>query len=445
MKPWIAAESGASCGVMGVEPEIRATARHQPSRATRRVIMIAGRDPKDEPGGGHSSYVRAHARAAIRAGYEPHLFCIGNGKGEEEYSYGVVHRAPPNRHAVRQSEIRHHALPLARSILSRAELLSGATAIHGFGVWTYAATLIAADFPTSLRRVMSMYTVYEVERHAQYLALGRRRLTPQGVTERARWRSVRREVTALEGDAIAWSDVVVVNYASLRDLVVQVHPIAAPKISIAPYGPESAFLEDPDPRIGGVFGHRPAILSIALQRPKKGGEVLLEALRILRDRGQDFRAAMVGGGEMLPRLRRLARRFGLDDFVEFPGIVPDVRPWLAACDLYVQPSIREESGSMALLEAMQFGRPVICSAVDGMIEDVRDGIDGVLVPPSDPIALANAIGDLLDDPERRRRIGSAARARFEATFDADRFAASLAQLYEGAPPPTPPPPPRTRR
>jgi glycosyltransferase involved in cell wall biosynthesis len=278
-----------------------------------------------------------------------------------------------------------------------------------------------------------MYTVYEVERRVQYEALGRRRLTPKGLAMRAGWQRVRREVTALEARAIGWSDTVVVNYSSVANLVAQAHPMAAAKISITPYGPGSAFRGDSDPPIAWSPHRRPAILSIGLQRPKKGGEVLVHALKTLRDRGHEFSAAIVGGGETIPRLRRLSARFELGNILEFPGIVPDVRPWLAGCDLYVQPSIREESGSLAVLEAMQSGRPVICSGVDGMVEDVRDGIDGVLVPPSDPMALADAIGDLLEDEESRRRLGSAARARFESRCDPNRFAASLARLYEGGP------------
>ena len=82
-----------------------------------------------------------------------------------------------------------------------------------------------------------------------------------------------------------------------------------------------------------------------------------------------------------------------------------------------------------VLEAMRLGRPVVASAVDGIPEDVSDGIDGILVAPGDARALADALRSLVADPVRRVALGAAARSTFVARSSAERFAADLDAAY----------------
>src|SRR5260370_39569884 len=76
------------------------TAREPGKRVNRDVVLVAGRDPLDEPGAGHSSYVRAHARALLRLGFTPHLFCAGRDDATVATDYGVIHRRAPRRRPV---------------------------------------------------------------------------------------------------------------------------------------------------------------------------------------------------------------------------------------------------------------------------------------------------------------------------------------------------------
>lgn len=395
----------------------------------RPVVLIAGRDPAEEVGGGHSSYVRAHGLAAIRAGYDPHLFCVSSSAVDSETEYGFVHRANRGRIPPRQVMMRRHAPALRDAMTGHPDILERAAAIHGFSLWTYAATLLDGPVGERPRHVMSMFTTFIDEQQAQFDALGRRRFTPVGMRHWLHLRRAIRTLGALEERAIEWSDTVLVNYRSVRDLVIAQHPAAREKVVVGPYGTESMFDSAPDaaPDSRGS----PLVVSIAQQKPKKGGQVLVEALAILRHRGVPLSAALIGGGEDEHHLRGQVAARRLGDVVEMPGVVGDVGPWLARCGIYVQPSLREESGSMALLEAMHAGCPVICSGIDGMAEDVRDGIDGIHFPPGDSIALADAIERLAGDAGLRRRLGAAARMRFAERCAPDRFAASLQEAYEG--------------
>jgi phosphatidylinositol alpha-mannosyltransferase len=110
---------------------------------------------------------------------------------------------------------------------------------------------------------------------------------------------------------------------------------------------------------------------------------------------------------------------------------PDLPPYHAASDLYVGPSMGGESFGIVLVEAMAAGLPVVASAVPGYDEVVRDGVDGLLVPPGDAAALAAAIGRVMDDPTLARRLRDAGRER-AATFDWSVIVERIEALYEKA-------------
>jgi glycosyltransferase involved in cell wall biosynthesis len=109
--------------------------------------------------------------------------------------------------------------------------------------------------------------------------------------------------------------------------------------------------------------------------------------------------------------------------------VPDPYPYLERADVFVLPSRSEQSGSLALLEALQAGCAVVASRVDGIPEDVANGGSALLVEPGDAGALAGALARLLGDPDLRRRLAAGARRRFEERFSASAFAAALGKVY----------------
>jgi glycosyltransferase involved in cell wall biosynthesis len=115
--------------------------------------------------------------------------------------------------------------------------------------------------------------------------------------------------------------------------------------------------------------------------------------------------------------------------VHFVGHQEDILPWLAALDVFVLSS-DWEGMSNALLEAMAAGLPVVATAVGGTPEVVVDGVTGLLVPPHDPISLAEAIVRLLDAPDLRRQMGQAGRERVKKSFTVERMVEQTQTLYE---------------
>jgi glycosyltransferase involved in cell wall biosynthesis len=182
---------------------------------------------------------------------------------------------------------------------------------------------------------------------------------------------------------------------------------------------------DDDPR------RRPTIGVVARLAPQKGHRVLFDALPTVRAAIPDVYARLVGHEELstTAELRAYAVERGVSDLVAFEGFRPDVAQVMADLDVFVLPSLWEGFG-LVLLEAMAAGRPVVASAVGPIPEIVVDGVTGLLVPPGDPAALADAIVRLLRDPELAAALGRAGRARVERELRVDTMVARTESLYD---------------
>jgi glycosyltransferase involved in cell wall biosynthesis len=157
---------------------------------------------------------------------------------------------------------------------------------------------------------------------------------------------------------------------------------------------------------------RPTIVCTANFRAQKGHPVLIEAFAAVARRMPDARLVLLGDGPELPAARRLIGELGLTERVELPGPQADVWPWLAKAHVFALASHYEPLG-IAVLEAMAAGLPVVASGVDGIVELVRPGVTGELVPPGDPAPLARALTAVLEDPGAALRMGTAGRAAAE--------------------------------
>ena len=193
-------------------------------------------------------------------------------------------------------------------------------------------------------------------------------------------------------------------------------------------------LDPPDPAARAALGldpQRPVVGTIGRLEDRKGHDQLLRAAGTMLAGGNGRRPqiVIVGDGPLREKLQAQAHSLGVADSVRFVGTVADVRPSLAAMDVFVLPS-HAEGMSNALMEAMAAARPVVATAVGGNTEVVVDGKTGVLIPPADPAAIADAIAALLRDPDRAAGLGAAAREFVTRRFGARARVAELEQLYE---------------
>lgn len=151
------------------------------------------------------------------------------------------------------------------------------------------------------------------------------------------------------------------------------------------------------------------VLTIANHIRKKGLDVLLPAFASLVERFPETSLVMVGDGPDRAMLEEMASSLGLGERVSFLGALTraETIALLHHCEVFVLPSLAETFG-LAVVEAMACGRAVVASRVGGMKETVRNEVNGLLVEPGDPGALADAMARLLADPDARRRLGQEA-------------------------------------
>src|SRR5262249_49891881 len=179
--------------------------------------------------------------------------------------------------------------------------------------------------------------------------------------------AVVRSISGYERRAYRESRVVLHNYESVGRMIRNQHgpEVACRKIA---YAAEPAFrtnaadgIPEP-PELTGLEPHTaPLLVSVSRHDPRKGIDVLLRALSRLREEGVPFRACLVGEGPLLQSHRRLSRELGLDRQVAIAGLVVSSFAYLKRADVFCLPSRFEQSGSLALLEALQAGAAVVAS------------------------------------------------------------------------------------
>lgn len=180
----------------------------------------------------------------------------------------------------------------------------------------------------------------------------------------------------------------------------------------------------------GVAPDELLLLSVGSLTPRKAHAVLLEALLVLEQRGVSlpWRLAIAGEGPERPHLENIIAASGLGERVTLLGSRNDIPDLQAAADVFVLPSLWEGL-PLAVLEAM-FGRNVvIASNVSGLPEAIEHGRHGLLTPPGDAGALADAIGTVLQDPEYRANLATAACERAQQRFTMDAMTSAYERLY----------------
>jgi L-malate glycosyltransferase len=171
-----------------------------------------------------------------------------------------------------------------------------------------------------------------------------------------------------------------------------------------------------------------AVVTVANFRPQKAYPVLLEAARRVLDRSEDVRFLIVGVGPEADAIVQLHRDLGLGDRVRILGYRPDAVEVMAASDVFCLASDYEGT-PVAMMEALALGLPVVSTAVGGVAETLEDGRSARLVPTRDPSALAEALLEVVNDPEMRERYASAA-GDLAGQFDMRRVTETLEQAYE---------------
>jgi glycosyltransferase involved in cell wall biosynthesis len=172
------------------------------------------------------------------------------------------------------------------------------------------------------------------------------------------------------------------------------------------------------------------IVCIAQLIPEKGVVYLIEAVAQLMHQYPRLYVFLVGEGPQRDELQLKVQQLGLQNHIHFTGLRIDTESFLAAADIFVLLSVWEEAFAFSLLEAMAAGCPVVATRIGAIPESVIHQETGLLVPPRDPEAAAQAIQYLLDHDQEREQMGLSARKRVEDHFSLERWVSETIQLYE---------------
>jgi len=192
------------------------------------------------------------------------------------------------------------------------------------------------------------------------------------------------------------------------------HVLAAPAVNVH----EAFWLPHGSPVVGNV----------AALVPHKGQRYLIEAAHLVIQQVPDARFIILGEGELREHLEHLVREHHLEKHVLLPGFRTDVLGCIKGFDLFVMSSVTEGLGT-SLLDAMACARPIVATRAGGIPEIVEDEVNGLLVPPRDHTALAQAIVRALKDEGLRRRMGDAGLARVRERFTVERMVEETAAVY----------------
>lgn len=222
----------------------------------------------------------------------------------------------------------------------------------------------------------------------------------------------------------------------VRKMAVEVEKVRPEKVQVILNGVDLPPLE-PEKRAHirqkvrqelGLPPECPLLLTVGRLTEQKGHTYLLQAIPAVLESHPGAVFAFAGEGELQDKLTAQAAELGISRAVCLLGLRPDALRLLQAADVFVLPSLWEGM-SMALLEAMAAGLPVVVSEVEGIGDLLTPERDGLVVPPRDPAALAGAITRLLSDGGLRGQLGKAARQKVAADFSAEAMCARYADVF----------------
>lgn len=226
---------------------------------------------------------------------------------------------------------------------------------------------------------------------------------------------------SMEQMAAGWADFIITTTNPNKKQILENKIVSPDRLAAIPEGIEMMDYENV--KVDSLQKRRElnipdeAILigTVARLETAKGHKYLLDAAKKVLDKRKDIYFIMVGKGHLQAGLEEKTRELGIQGNVQFLGFREDLKEILQSVDLFVLPSLWEGQG-VVLMEAMCYRKPVIACEVGGVVDVVKDGENGVLVPPRDPESLADAILRLLDSPDKMKEMGEAGYRKVSEKF-----------------------------
>lgn len=396
-------------------------------------VFILSKSPFHEPGG-YAAYAYSLSKCLRSLGYDTHVVTLSSGSGIEETPVATVHSVSSKLSFLSTPAYALWGLYFAQYIDKIAEKEHMEKYIvHGIGPYGLGGAVLKKKYKRKVLLATSYFTtlgdeIFWIKRAAtsrDYGMLNSLKYTLAYYVFNSslfKW---------FEKFLLEECDAVIVHYDSSRKLLMRDYNVDASKIVKIPYCVDvyERRLEENSEKTSRSFLKKPLCVTVCRQDPRKGINYLLHALKIVLHEC-DINAVIVGGGPMLQKNKVLSRRLGIEKKVRFAGNVDSIYPFLQHADVFVLPTLQEGSGSIAILEALKMGIPVVSTTCSGGIdEDIRDGFSGILVPPEDSFSLAEAIQKVIHDKTFAEFLAKNSVKAYREKFSMEAMAKGIEKVY----------------
>lgn len=404
-------------------------ARKNPDAPVRLpIFLISGKSPAKNPGG-YAAYAHNMARVFIELGHSVHIIAQGPMTSHESTEIGeesIVSSPLVNRFSFLKS-IELAALPIFSSLFAQ-EIEKTINkhryrdfVVWGMGPWSYAGVAIKKKFGRRAKFIAFYPTTFLHEMKGSYDAI---RISDYGLRMKLKYLIVVQVLSRLygllESQTVKNADLITLNYKYPESFLTEQFGIGKQKFRQMSYYVEvfkrKAPSEISEKELRDIFGRHKTLIVVCRQDPRKGINFLLHAFEEVRQKIKGVKLVIVGSGTMLQPNKTVAKKLGIEKDVVFTGFVANFESLLKKANVFVFPAVEEGSGSLSVLEAMKFGKPVVVTDCDGIPEDVTDGENGLIVPKMNSSELAEGLIKLLKDTKLAQRLGKNAKRRYEDKY-----------------------------
>ena len=400
------------------------------------IFIISGKSPIGAFGGGYSAYAYNLAKILTDLKYPVYICALGEKNTEIETIVGKLLTVNPT---IPFLNVKIYALPglplysylFAKAIKNKmAEEKYKKAVVWGIGPWGFAGVILKKLLGGKIILANNYFTT---TRHEWSRGVRALRISDYGIWPKLKYSlvycSAVQFIALLENILLKIADVVITNYASTEEILKKEFGIKKRKFRRLDFFASSFKRGGGRAKSAkGIKLPKKYIFFFSRHDPRKGVNFLLHAYKLLTKMGYKIPLLIAGGGDMLAANKKLAQKLGIAQKVKFLGFVDDPKVLMRKCTVFVFPSIEEGAGALTVNEAMEMGIPIVSTACDGIIEDIKDGTDGLLVPMEDAQSMAFAIARIIDDPRLAKRLAKNAKARYASDFSYQKMKRGIAKF-----------------
>lgn len=374
------------------------------------IFIISGKNPLTAKSG-YASYAHSLAKILSSLDYQVKIFCLGEKDMVTQnpiwtvYIKGSLLFKLPILKDIEMAGLPILSFQLASHLYSH---LQSNNIVWGIGPWSFVGALVKI-----FKKDVILFSDYFTSIQHEYSGtISATNISDYGVLIKLKTIitsfTIIKLYTLIEKFIFLTSDKIIIHYKSTLNILSNQFHIKKSKFISLPYYIHLSDHTNEKP----LSISKPLIISICRHDGRKGINFLLHAFSLLSSKELKYSAVIIGEGKLRKKHIELARKLRLSN-VHQPGFVVNIKPYLNSSKLFVLPSLEEGSSSLAILEAMKVGLPIIATNIDGIPEDLTDKKSALLVPAKNPGALADAMQKLLENPKLAKKLGKAAKRSFQ--------------------------------